>query len=165
MTQLYLIRHGIAIEREKYEQDEFRPLTDIGQQKTLQVAQRLSKMAIKFDVILTSPLVRARQTAEILQGVSLTEKIIELNCLAPRGILEDFMTWWCHSSYNQKTSSVALVGHQPNLCNWAETLIWGDFQDKLILKKAGIIGINLCFDKTLIGSGELFLLTSPKWFL
>lgn len=65
--ELYLIRHGIAAERGTYPKDEERPLTEKGRAKTQKVAQRLYALGLRFDFILTSPLVRARQTAEILK--------------------------------------------------------------------------------------------------
>lgn len=165
MTQLYLIRHGIATERADHIKDETRPLTPIGREKTQKVAQRLTAMAIKFDIILTSPLLRARQTAEIFKDLDLTQQIVEANYLSPTGKIEEFIHWWRQSRYNKKTSCLALVGHQPNLGDWAETLVWGNFQGKLVVKKAGIIGLTLPDQITPIGESELFLLTSPKWLL
>ena len=51
--ELYLIRHGIAAEREEYNQDEERPLTENGKQKTKKVAQRFQEIGVHFDLILT----------------------------------------------------------------------------------------------------------------
>ncbi|MEM8778633.1 MAG: phosphohistidine phosphatase SixA [Cyanobacteria bacterium P01_G01_bin.49] len=165
MTQLYLIRHGIAIERADGIEDETRPLTKIGQQKTRQVAHRLKAMTIKFDIIVTSPFIRARQTAEILHEVNLSDEIAELSCLSPSGKISDFVDWWSNSRYNKERNCIALVGHQPNLGHWTEILVWGNHQGKLVVKKAGIIGITL-LDRVLpVGRSELFLLTSPKWLL
>ncbi|HAC64969.1 MAG TPA: phosphohistidine phosphatase SixA, partial [Cyanothece sp. UBA12306] len=56
MTQIYLIRHGIAADRSEYTNDAARPLTDQGREKTAKVAQSLQKIGINFDLILTSPL-------------------------------------------------------------------------------------------------------------
>ncbi len=67
ITQLYLIRHGIAVAREEYTVDAQRPLTLQGRLKTQRVAQCLNALQIHFDLILTSPLARARQTAEIFK--------------------------------------------------------------------------------------------------
>ncbi|MEA5534331.1 phosphohistidine phosphatase SixA [Crocosphaera sp. XPORK-15E] len=165
MTQLYLIRHGIAVERENDMDDKARPLTEIGREKTLKVAQRLRAMGINFDLILTSSLVRARQTAEILQTVGLSDKLEEFSFLAPGGDIDSWADWWANSHYNKPESCLALVGHQPDLGDWAEILVWGNNYGKLVVKKAGIIGINLPDQVTPIGQGELFLLTSPKWLI
>ncbi len=163
--EIYLIRHGIAEDRTKYDRDEQRPLTDKGRQKTKDVAQRLHHIGVKFNSILTSPLVRARQTAEILLEIGLSTQIEELPALAPDGNLDDWVNWWQKSVYNKSESYLALVGHQPNLGNWAETLVWGSSKGQLVVKKAGLIGLRLPTQSEPIGKSELFLLTSPKWIL
>ncbi|WP_124978674.1 phosphohistidine phosphatase SixA [Aphanothece sacrum] len=165
MTQIYLIRHGIAVERNEDIKDETRPLTDKGRQKTTEIGQKLGEMGVKFDIILSSPLVRAWETAEILQKAKLSEKISEFAPLAPGGSLQAWVNWWLNSCYNKDEHSLALVGHQPDLGEWAELLIWGSSRDKITVKKAGIIGLTLPQTVTPIGQGELFLLTSPKWLL
>ncbi|MGK7938980.1 MAG: phosphohistidine phosphatase SixA [Crocosphaera sp.] len=163
MTQLYLIRHGIAVERDNLIKDEDRPLTDVGEKKTTKVAQRLKEIKIQFDIILTSPLIRARQTANILQNAGLTHKLEEFSPLSPGGSLDLWVDWWLNSEYDQ--GMIALVGHQPDLGNWAETLIWGNSHSTLRVKKAGIIGLDLPTSSNPIGDCELFLLTSPKFFI
>ncbi|MGK7946092.1 MAG: phosphohistidine phosphatase SixA [Microcystaceae cyanobacterium] len=165
MTQLYLIRHGIAAERGTYNNDELRPLTKKGQQKTHNIAQRLQEIGIKFDIILTSPLVRAHQTAKILQEMGLSQQIQMMPCLSPQGKLEDWVNWWSNSRYNREESCLALVGHQPNLGQWSERLIWGQSQDKLVVKKAGLIGLTLSNCSNPIGESELNLLIPPRWLL
>lgn len=164
--QLYLIRHGIAADRADYpDNDENRPLTDKGRQKTERVARRLYEMGVRFDLIVSSPLVRAYQTAEILQKAGLSQQIQTFTALAPNGDLQAWLNWRSQSRYNQEETSLALVGHQPDLGNWAEMLIWGSYQEKLLLKKAGVIGVILPETSTLVGNSQLFLLVSPKWLL
>lgn len=163
--ELYLIRHGIAADRGTYPQDEDRPLTEKGHQKTTNVARRIGEIGVKFEAILTSPLLRAKQTAEILQRMGLSDEIEEFLPLAPAGNLQDWVSWWSQSRYNRDTSSLALVGHQPDLGNWAEILIWGRPQEKLVVKKAGILGLALPADANPIGNSQLFLLASPQWLL
>jgi phosphohistidine phosphatase len=165
MTQLYFIRHGIAVQRNNLLKDQDRPLTDLGQQKTTKVAQRLMAIAVKFDIILTSPLLRAAQTATILQNTGLSDTVEEFIALAPGGSLHLCLDWWFNSPYHSDRSSIALVGHQPDLGNWAETLLWGNAQEKLLVKKAGIIGLTLPTSINPIANSELFLLTSPKFFI
>lgn len=165
MPEIYLIRHGIAADRADYPQDDLRPLTERGHQKTTQVARRLREIGLEFAVILTSPLVRARQTAEILQTAGLSSRLTEFSALAPGGNLSEWVNWWSSSRYNKDRSCLALVGHQPDLGNWAEILIWGRSQAKLTVKKAGAIGLALPEEKTPIGNSELFLLVSPRWLL
>lgn len=161
--ELYLIRHGIAAEREAYRNDEERPLTDKGRQRTKKVAKRLHQVSLRFDLILTSPLVRAQQTAEILQDVGLGSQIEEFAPLAPDGDLQAWVSW--QSKWRHSGSCLALVGHQPDLGNWAENLVWGVAQERMVVKKAGIIGVKLPETGTPVGKSELFLLASPKWLI
>jgi phosphohistidine phosphatase len=162
MTDVYLIRHGIAAERGTDENDDQRPLTKEGDRKTRQVATRLKQLELQFDQILTSPLIRARQTADILKAVGLSSKLEEFPALAPGGNIDDWMTWY-KNWLPTGGKSLALVGHQPDLGNWAELLIWGQTKESLIIKKAGIIGITL--STTSLGNGQLFWLTPPKFLL
>ncbi len=164
--ELYLIRHGIAALRENYAHDEERPLTDKGRQKTAQVAKQLHDRGLRFDLILTSPLVRARETATILQDAGLASQVEEFSALAPDGNIAIWISW-LEQRWQQEArdKSLALVGHQPDLGNWAETLVWGEAKEKLVLKKAGIIGIKIPDTQFPIGQSELFLLSSPKWLV
>ena len=159
--QVYLIRHGIAIDRALSEKDETRTLTEKGRKKTEKVAKRLKEIGINFEIILTSPLLRATQTAEILKAEGLTKTLETFPPLAPNGNIEDWLNWWEENT----TETVALVGHEPNLGNWSELLIWGEIKGKLVVKKAGIIGLNCPENLSPFANSELFLFTSPKWLL
>ena len=163
--QLYLIRHGIAAEASAGANDADRPLTEQGQQRTRAVAQRLAGTGLACDRILTSPLVRARQTAEILQAAELSDRVEPCQPLAPGGELADWTDWWQQWLREAQTPYLVLVGHQPDLGAWAETLVWGGDRQKLAVKKAGTIGIQLPSNGAPIGQGELFLLAPPKWLL
>jgi phosphohistidine phosphatase len=163
-VHLYLIRHGIAAEPEEYATDEERPLTKEGDRKTRKVAQRLYELEIQFDRILTSPLLRAKQTAQLLQTVFPSAKIEESAALAPSGDIQNWLEWY---QQWQETGSqnLALVGHQPDLGNWTETLLWGKTQDALILKKAGVIGLILPETGSPVARSQMFWLTPPKFLL
>ena len=163
--EVYFIRHGIAADRADYPQDEDRPLTERGREKTKQVARRLREIGISFDLILTSPLLRATQTAAILQKTGLSQEVEEFSPLAPHGDFQTWENWLCQWCYNRKRSYLALVGHQPDLANWAEILLWGEIQGKLVLKKAGAMALELPREGTIVGKSQLFLLTSPKWLI
>jgi phosphohistidine phosphatase len=166
MIKLYLIRHGIAAPKEDYAKDEARPLTAQGIEKTAKVAKRLRERGLHFDLILTSPLVRAKATASILQDAGLASQVEEFPALAPDGDIDAWVRWLeKRRQTHGDDKRLALVGHQPDLGNWAEILVWGEAQEKLVLKKAGIIGLKSPKSQSPIGQGELFLLTSPKWLL
>ena len=162
--QIYLIRHGIAVDRGTYDDDEQRPLTAKGRSKTSKVADALLAKGIEFDLILSSPLVRAYQTAEILHQANLSQQIVTFEALKPNGDIEEFISW-LQEQDREQTSTVALVGHQPDLGNWAEILIWGTIKGQIIVKKAGVIGLELPEIGSPISRSTLFLSTSPKWMI
>ncbi len=162
-TELYIIRHGLAGEHGTYKNDGDRPLTSEGIRKTQQIAKRLLELGLQFEMILTSPYARAFQTAEILQSTGLSQQMKTSVDLLPAGDFEAWFSWfegW--QSTGQK--ALAIVGHEPDLGQWAEFLIWGEVRNRLKLKKAGIIGINVPLDDP-IGNSELFLLVPPKVLL
>jgi phosphohistidine phosphatase len=158
---VYLIRHGLAGEFGSYANDRERPLTEDGKQKTRLVAQRLANLGLKFDLILTSPLLRAQQTATILMESSLTSQMETVDYLASGAIAAwlDWLTSWQPGQHR----SLALVGHEPTLSTWAEMLVWGESKGNLELKKAGIIGISLPDQTPPIGHSTLFWLAPPRF--
>lgn len=162
--QLYLIRHGIAVDRSEVSEDSQRPLTPQGWEKTQRVARRLRQLDLQFEQLLTSPLIRARQTAEILVSAGLAPHLEVASALAPGGSFSQWLAWlndWQQAGH----ASLALVGHQPDLSQWAELLLWGEARSALILKKAGIIGITLPAAEPPISSSQLFWLAPPKLLL
>lgn len=164
MMELYIIRHGLAGERGTYANDDERPLTDEGMRRTKQVAKRLRELDIHFDLIQTSPLVRAKQTAEILQTVGLSKKLEESVHLKPDGEINGWLEWL--QTWRQEGSgSLAIVGHEPNLGEWTEQLLWGEPRQSLLVKKAGVIGLMLPDDSSPIGHSQLFWFTPPRLLL
>jgi phosphohistidine phosphatase len=163
MTSLYLIRHGIAEERGTYPNDDDRPLTDEGKKKTRQVAKRLQGLGLRFDLMQTSPLVRARQTANIFGDVFDTDPLTS-ELLAPEGDFEKWLAWfqtWC-KQHGSPRASLGLIGHEPDLSAWAELLIWGEAKGTLVLKKAGVMGLAVPEQEAIAANCLLFLLIPPK---
>ena len=163
--ELYLIRHGIAEEQRFNIKDEERQLTPEGRQKTEKVAQRLGKLGLHFDLILTSPLVRARQTAEILIAAKLSSELEESSYLIPEGDIYSWLAGWLEPKNYSPQNHLALVGHEPCLSEWAEILLWGEVKARLVLKKAGMIGIKLPETGSPLGRSQMFWLTPPKYLL
>ncbi|HIK07535.1 MAG TPA: phosphohistidine phosphatase SixA [Trichormus sp. M33_DOE_039] len=163
--ELYLIRHGIAEEQQATIKDEERPLIKEGRQKTEKVAQRLQKLGLQFDLIVTSPLVRARQTAEILLETGLSSQLEESNHLAPHGHISSWLDFWLQPKNFTQNTQLALVGHEPCLSNWAEILLWGEVKGGLVLKKAGMIGVKLPENGSPVGRSQMFWLTPPRYLL
>ncbi|HEY9846565.1 MAG TPA: phosphohistidine phosphatase SixA [Candidatus Caenarcaniphilales bacterium] len=163
-TQLYLIRHAIAAEQQEYASDQERPLSAEGETKARQVARRLRRLKLSFDLVLTSPLVRARQTAEIFQSEGLSSHLRESTFLEPQGSFDQWLTW-LEQWRPAEPVSLALVGHQPDLGQWSETLLWGEAKQVFILKKAGIIGLSLPTIGPIVGNSRLFWLTPPRFLI
>jgi len=162
--KLYLIRHGIAEDRQPNVPDNKRSLTSKGRQKTQHVAQRLQTLGLQFDYLQTSPLVRAHQTAEIIHKQGLVTTIHLSDLLSPEGNWQDWLNWL--QNWRKKgLTHLALVGHEPNLSEWAEILVWGQPCQQLILKKAGMIGLLLPEHHNPVGQSTLFWLTAPKLLL
>ncbi len=162
---LYLIRHGIAVDRHEGMDDEIRPLTVKGRQKTAEVAQQLKTLRLEFSQILTSPLTRARQTAEILLQAGLSNQVNVTDTLSPMGSFVDWLDWL--KGYNQpgQEKAIALVGHEPALSQWAELLLWREARGVLSLKKAGIIGLTVPDKIDPLGNTILFWLTPPRFLI
>jgi phosphohistidine phosphatase len=167
---LYLIRHGIAIDldtidADRTDLDRSRHLTKKGRKNIQQVAKSLQMADIEFDRIVSSPLVRAQQTAELLIAQNLSSHLDLCDDLVPSGNLESWLTWWESRSADVEISKLALVGHEPNLSEWAELLIFGSVQHKFILKKGGVIALKFPSDKLQIGTAQLHCLIPPKYLL
>lgn len=163
-TQVYLIRHGIAVERGIYADDRQRPLTEKGTYKTEKIAQQLVILGFRFDMLLTSPLVRAVKTAEILRQVGLVEDFQICQALAPAGNIQDWLVWmgtWQSSAHQ----TLALVGHEPDLSQWAQRLVHGSLQGRWVLKKAGMIGLTVPAAENALGQSQLFWLAPPRFII
>jgi len=160
--KIYLIRHGIAESRLIEKNDSQRILTRKGITKTQKIAQKLTNLDVEFDVIITSPYTRAKETAIILQQAKRSNNIIEHTALKPEGNILEWLNWLQTSPY-KSGNNIALVGHEPDLSEWAQLLVWGKSEDKLTLKKAGMIGLEVSDLDNPLGNAQLFLLASPKW--
>jgi phosphohistidine phosphatase len=142
--RLYLLRHAIAGERdeEKYPDDGQRPLTRAGTKKMIKIAQALSKMGVKIDLILSSPLLRARETAEIAREHLRLEKdcLVLVDQLAPLGdpsqLITEIQTKYLHER-------LLLVGHEPDLSNLISLLLSGDTTLSITMKKGGICCLSI----------------------
>jgi phosphohistidine phosphatase len=164
---LYLIRHAIAIDRapnptDTTFDDESRPLTKIGRKKMAQVAKRLDEFGLNFDRIITSPLVRARQTADMLVESQLGAHLEVSPHLAPGGNIHQWLDDWTRSG-NVRCSKIALVGHAPDLSEWAELFMFAKIVDRTILKKGGVIGLKFPAGNIALGTARLYCSIPPKF--
>lgn len=140
--RLYLVRHGIAEIRNIASMlDEDRALTAQGREMVRRVSVELARARNVPEVILSSPLLRARQTAEILGEHFGAEVFIDtLWDLAPGGDGEALLRQII--KYIRKNGSLMLVGHQPSLGETAGRLIFGSRQHSLDLKEGAVCIID-----------------------
>ena len=132
---LYLIRHAIAVDEgtPEYEEDSQRPLTDKGKKKMRQIAKGLRTLGADFDLILSSPYERAKETAEILEGVFKLKKDVALSeNLVPMGD-PDLLIAEMNEKYSE--NSIALVGHEPFLSALIGLLVSENAGMDMTLKK------------------------------
>jgi phosphohistidine phosphatase len=139
MLELYLVRHGIAEDRgEEWPDDSKRPLTSGGISKLRKEARGLVTLDVTFDQIITSPLVRTRQTADVLAEVLKGKPpVATSDALAPAGtpaaVIQEI-------GRHARKARVALVGHEPNLGELAAQLIGA--KAPLEFKKGGVCRID-----------------------
>ena len=142
MVELLLLRHGIAADAvdepglDPLLADGSRPLTPAGRRRTAAVLQRLLTLDLTCNQLFTSPLLRARQTAELAVQAGLAPALSEAPALAPGG---DAAGWLRQHSAGELPDGQrwALVGHEPDLSSLAAGLIGAD-PGSLQLKKAGV---------------------------
>ena len=137
--KLHILRHGEAAEPgdPKFANDAERPLTPKGIQRTRLLAYTLRQMEISFGVIFSSPLVRARETAEIvMRGLRLQGKLELSDHLAPSGDVEKLLNRL--NALRPAPKNALLVGHEPYLSNLISLLCAGGPNLSLTLKKGGL---------------------------
>ncbi len=120
--ELYLVRHGVAAERgADYPDDSKRPLTSDGISRMRKEAKALAALGVDFDLIVSSPLVRTKQTADILaQAVPSQPSVTTSDALAPAGTPTAVFQ---ELSKHMRKARIALVGHEPNIGELAARLI------------------------------------------
>ncbi|MSO49964.1 MAG: phosphohistidine phosphatase SixA [Acidobacteria bacterium] len=161
MPTLFLIRHAIAEERgEAWPEDGLRPLTAKGAARMKKIAERLVALDETADVVLTSPLTRAVETARILKAVCTPSPSISIvDELAP-----DHTPAATAAALGKvkAPTRVAVVGHEPDLGAFAAWLIGA--RTPLVFKKGGVARIDLpAWPPT--RAGQLVWLASPKILL
>ena len=139
-TELYLVRHAIAAERgSEWPDDTRRPLTERGIVRFKEAVKGLRKLGVQIDEIFTSPLVRAKQTAELLAaGLEGKPTVKVLDALAPGHTSASVMTQLAKAA---KRRRVALVGHEPDLGELAAHLIGAG--RALAFKQGGVCRIDV----------------------
>lgn len=153
--ELYLIRHGVAAERgDEYPDDSKRPLTSHGISDLRKEARALANLDVDFDHIISSPLVRTKQTAEVFaQALPSKPAVTYSDSLAPAGAPAAVFQ---ELAKHMRKQRIAIVGHEPNIGELAARLIGA--RVPLQFKKGAICRIDFeVFPPK--GSGTL------RWFM
>ena len=159
--EIYLLRHGDAADRVTggYARDEERPLTEAGREEARAATEALVGLGGAIDLVLTSPLVRAEQTAGIAAQILRPARGLEHSIpLAPGGDPEETIAALLGAG---SVRGVLLVGHMPDLGDLAGWLIWGQPEATLALRTGGLCRITTPARPT-AGSGDLRWLLPPK---
>lgn len=141
MLELYIIRHGLAGQcLEDKMMDEERPLKKKGKEQLKEIAKGLEKHNICFDIVLTSPLLRAKQSAEIINSHCGKNKgVTETNHLKPGASYINLIKFLNKLKNKNK---VAIVGHEPFLSGFASYCLSKSKTSFINLKKGGIIKLE-----------------------
>jgi phosphohistidine phosphatase len=141
---LYFLRHGVAVDRDpqSFPDDSLRPLTLKGEDRVRIVCDAIHVLEISFDVILASPYLRTRQTAEIVVTDLGLRRALEIREeLTPDGDPKALLRY-----INRLTAApehVLLIGHEPYLSNLLSQLISGQTAAAIDLKKNGLARVEV----------------------
>src|SRR5262249_10447119 len=141
--ELYIIRHGLAhpLGQKNDFTDEKRTSTSQGRDRIREIAKGLRKRDVRPELVLTSPLIRAQETAEIVADSLGVDKqmLVTTPHLAPDSPFEELLV----EIKEKHVESIALVGHEPDLGELAGLIISGEDQVALPLRKGGVCCINI----------------------
>jgi phosphohistidine phosphatase len=157
--KLYFLRHGVAVDADEWEGDDAsRPLTGAGRKEMEREAKAIAKLDLQIDCIITSPLKRAKETAEIVaERLDAADRVMEDDRLA--GGFDAAHLALLLGERDAK-ESIMLVGHEPDFSKTIVQLIGGGSVD---LKKGGLARIDI--DDPKIPAGDLLWLIPPKVLL
>lgn len=155
------VRHAIAEDREVFaetgEPDGMRPLTQAGIKKMKRNARGLLTLVPSVDLLATSPLVRALQTAEILASLYGRLEPVVVDALRPDGTCESLLSWL---QSLDREATIMTVGHEPSLGIHVSRLSAGSTESFLWFKKGG--ACLLRFDGEVgVGCADLRWLLTP----
>jgi phosphohistidine phosphatase len=153
--KIYFLRHGIAGDRESWSGSDFdRPLTDEGRVRMDREAKSIAKLDLNIEAIVSSPLVRAKETAEIVAArLKLKRDPLVDERLGPEF---DLVRLAAILSEQAELPAIMLVGHDPSM-----TEVLGELTGaRLDLKKGGLACVEATNAQE--GSGTLLWLATPK---
>jgi phosphohistidine phosphatase len=159
---ILLVRHAKAEARSSpglgAKKDARRPLTDAGRKRMRRAAKALRRLVPAVDVIASSPLIRARETAEILAGRYDDLAVVDLTPLSPGGSERALLGWLREQ---RQDAVVVLVGHEPDLGLLASWLLSGKRSAFAPLCKGAACLIRFA-EAPVAGGGVLEWILTPK---
>lgn len=159
--RLLIIRHAPAGDRDAWEaegqDDRKRPITPDGKKQMRRAVAGLSTLVPEIDVLATSPLIRAMQSADLLAS-QYRCKAVTVDALEPERDPEELVQWLKEQRAN---STIAVVGHEPHLSTLIGFLMAGKRASFVTLKKAGTALLELA-DPPRPGSAALDWLLTPR---
>ena len=144
---LYLLRHGLASDPGEHGlpkdlPDAERPLSAKGKQKLWRITGAMRALELKFDAVVSSPLLRARQTAQIVaEAFELRRKLILTDDLAPAGDPKALLDQL--NKLGPRAKNILLVGHEPYLSRLIGLLMAGNTTAAIDLKKGGLAKLEV----------------------
>lgn len=157
-VELYIVRHAIAAERgPAWPDDTRRPLTERGVERFKEIVDGLVWLGVQIDIVVTSPLVRAKQTAEyVSNGFPVKPPVKTADALAPGSAPVEVMEQVAREARGK--TRVAVVGHEPDLGELAAYLL--GTKRPIPFKKGGIARIDM--DSLSARGGTLAWMLPPK---
>lgn len=158
---LYIIRHAWAghFGDPEWPDDSLRPLTPEGKRRFARVVEKLVASEFAPEVVATSPLVRCRQTAEIVaENIPGRPQVVEMEALEPGSDLDELVAWTARQA--ERFGRVAWVGHAPDVGHLAAALI-GQSRGWIHFTKGAVASIRF-EEKVAPGEGELRWLATAK---
>ncbi|MGA8533773.1 MAG: phosphohistidine phosphatase SixA [Candidatus Tumulicola sp.] len=152
----YFLRHGLAGDPEQWPGDDFdRPLTPEGRARMEREAKTLAALSLDLDVILTSPLVRAKQTATIVaEKMKIAGRLVE-DARLGIGFGSNALEAILHERAGSE--AIMLVGHEPSMSRTIGAVVGGA---RIDFKKGGVACVR--FDDPQSLAGDLLWLLPPK---
>jgi phosphohistidine phosphatase len=162
MMNIFILRHGIAVERgtEGFEKDSERPLTGKGKRQLWTSATAMKRMKLRFDLILSSPYKRARQTAEIIAEELKLKKRLKLSDALksendPETVIGEI------AGLKPTPENILLVGHEPYLSHLISRLVSRSGNLAMDFKKGGLCKLEMGGSAGTANAQLVWLLT-PK---
>jgi phosphohistidine phosphatase len=157
--EIWVLRHAKAEDGGPATPDEDRELTAGGHERMRLVAAAIARLEPKLDAILTSPLVRARQTAEpVARALSLEKELIETDALLPAADPREIL----REIEKRRLRRAMVVGHMPHLGRLLGYLLTGRPDVSIDIKKAALARVEFGGDTPKPPGTLTFLLTSKE---